>query len=210
MATTINAYSVSLGLDARDYIQNSALSRSETNQLARSIEKARTPAENYERSLTQLKKAYESGAISNRVYNRLVDDTKKKFHASTTAAKGFTSSLMGVSAGFLSFAAITGVIRKAVLLNSEMVSTSAQFEVFTGSVQASNKMLAEMRDLASEFYTWEVIANKYDMLIKSFFHKYQKTEVESILSKLPLNSLKKMNLAHLKNTVKFYHNPLKP
>lgn len=65
----------------------------------------------------------------------------------------------------------------------------------------------EMSELANEFYTWEVIADKYDMLIKSLFFDYKKTSVKSDLSKMPKRTLEQLNLSHLKNTKKFYQNP---
>ena len=65
----------------------------------------------------------------------------------------------------------------------------------------------QMKLLANEFYTWEVIANKYDLLIKSLFHNYHKTTVESTISRMSDNTLKKLDLAHLKHTIKFYQKP---
>ncbi len=65
-------------------------------------------------------------------------------------------------------------------------------------------LAADMSRLALEFYTWEVIAEKYDLLIKSLFFNYKKTEVVSRISKLPTHALDKLNLSHLKNTKKFY------
>lgn len=70
-----------------------------------------------------------------------------------------------------------------------------------------DELSSEMSLLANEFYTWEVIANKYDILIKSLFFNYRKTKVKSSISKLSANSLYKLNLSHLKDCVKFYQKP---
>lgn len=64
----------------------------------------------------------------------------------------------------------------------------------------------EMKLLANEFYTWEVIADKYHALILSLYNDYGKTEVDNRMSKLPKGVLRQMNLMHLKNTRKFYKN----
>jgi len=68
------------------------------------------------------------------------------------------------------------------------------------------KLSQQMTSLASEFYTWQVIADKYDLLIKSLFHNYQKSMVMSSLSRVPSDTLRELKLSHLKNTLKFYQN----
>lgn len=65
----------------------------------------------------------------------------------------------------------------------------------------------EMKSLANEFYTWEVIAERYESLIKSLFFNYQKSKVESVLSTMPMSVLRKIKVTHLKNTTKFYQKP---
>jgi glycosyltransferase involved in cell wall biosynthesis len=62
----------------------------------------------------------------------------------------------------------------------------------------------DMRDVASEFYTWEVIANRYDYLIKSLSYDYHKTSVEPRVASISESSLRKLQLSHLRNTIKFH------
>jgi glycosyltransferase involved in cell wall biosynthesis len=62
----------------------------------------------------------------------------------------------------------------------------------------------DMRNVASEFYTWEVIANKYDYLIKSLSYDYQKTSVEPMIASISESSLRRLQLSHLRNTIKFH------
>jgi len=69
------------------------------------------------------------------------------------------------------------------------------------------RLSSEMTLLATEFYTWEVIASKYDLLIKSLFYNYHKTRVESTISRMSVHTLKRLNLLHLKHTIKFYQKP---
>ena len=64
----------------------------------------------------------------------------------------------------------------------------------------------QMKNIANKFYTWDVIANRYHMLIMSLYNDYSKTTVESTLSLLSKDDLRAMNLAHLKHTRKFYDN----
>ena len=69
-----------------------------------------------------------------------------------------------------------------------------------------DSLAIDMKLLANEFYTWEVIADKYHALILSLYNNYSKTEVDARMSKLPKDVLRHMNLLHLKNTRKFYKN----
>jgi hypothetical protein len=78
VATTINAYAVSLGLDASNYIDASKVTRSETTQLKRDIAAARDPMEKLAIEQDRLTRALESGAISEGVYNRLLDAKRDK------------------------------------------------------------------------------------------------------------------------------------
>jgi hypothetical protein len=78
VATTINAYAVSLGLDASNYIDASKVTRTETTQLKRDIAAARDPMEKLAIEQDRLTRALESGAISEGVYNRLLDAKRDK------------------------------------------------------------------------------------------------------------------------------------
>ena len=64
---------------------------------------------------------------------------------------------------------------------------------------------AEMAEIAQQNYTWGVIAERYHTLIMSLYNNYKKVKVNSELSKLPVDLLRKMNIQHLKNTRKFYN-----
>lgn len=152
MATTINAYSVSLAMDASSYITASKLSRSETAALKRDITAARTPAENYENSVNRLSRAFEEGAVDQRVYNRLLDEQKRKLDAANQSTKQhatLTDSLGGklkaLAATYLSMQTVASSIRLA----AEAEQTAVQFEVLTGSVQTANQLLADSKKIAA-------------------------------------------------------------
>lgn len=87
MATTINAYSVSLGLDARSFIDTARLTRAESAALTKDIVAARTPMEKFGLEYDRLEKAYQSGAISLGVYTRLIDEARSKLAAATPVVK---------------------------------------------------------------------------------------------------------------------------
>jgi hypothetical protein len=86
MATTINSYSIGFGMDASGYIDGARLSRSETKQLIKEIEDARTPTERYYLQYEKLEKAFQSGAISLAVYERLLGKQREALNAATKAA----------------------------------------------------------------------------------------------------------------------------
>jgi tape measure domain-containing protein len=147
--TTINSYSVSLALDASSYIRNSSLSRKETQQLVREINSARTPADNYTRSLKLIDKAVKDGAISQATYNRLLDSAKTKFSGAASAAKGFGSSIGSAIVGMAGAVSLKALISDSVKIAAEAETASIAFEVLTGSVQESAEMVAGLRQLAA-------------------------------------------------------------
>lgn len=85
MATTINNYSVGLELDAGAYIDASKLSRAETRALTTDINRARDPMEKYAREQDRLTQALEKGAISQELYDRLLDTSARKHNVVTAA-----------------------------------------------------------------------------------------------------------------------------
>lgn len=87
MGTTINSYSVSLGLDSSNYIDSSKLSRTETAALKRDIAAARDPMEQLQVKQDKLTKALNEGAISQEVYNRLMQHYTDKMHAASGATE---------------------------------------------------------------------------------------------------------------------------
>lgn len=95
MVTTINAYSVSLGLDASNYINSANLSRSETRALSRDIDAARDPVENFVREQNRLSAALNKGAIDIGTYNRLLEAKRIKYGQTEQSVLGFAKSLAG-------------------------------------------------------------------------------------------------------------------
>lgn len=93
MATTINQYSVGLTLDAKQYIDASKLSASETRKLTADINQARDPTEKYSLEHDRLKRALEAGAISEATYNRLLDTKKQKLDAANSALEKHSTAL---------------------------------------------------------------------------------------------------------------------
>lgn len=160
MATTINSYSVGLGLDASNYIRNSSLSRKETASLKREINSARTPAENYKRKVALLEEALEKGAIDQKVFNRLLDEAEKKLRKASQAADKLESSqkqlggsaskvktsLLGIAAAA---AAIGRVGASAIKSAADMESLTLQFELQMGSAEKAAKVLNDLRDFTA-------------------------------------------------------------
>lgn len=93
MATTINAYSVSLAMDASSYINASKLSRSETAALKRDIAAARTPTEQFYQTYEKLEKAFQSGAIKLDVYQRLLNTAREKEQKAVQAVEAHNQAL---------------------------------------------------------------------------------------------------------------------
>lgn len=149
MATTINSYSVKLGLDAKDYIRNSDLSRKETAQLTRTINASRTPADNYSRSIHLLEKAHKSGAIATSTYNILLDRQKDKLNAGSVAATGMTSRIKSMAAAYLGLAAAAGSVKKSIGLAVEVEQAETQFEVLTNSANNAKVLMRDLRDFAA-------------------------------------------------------------
>jgi tape measure domain-containing protein len=155
MATTINTYSVGLTLDAADYINKASLSGQETRRLSRAIEEARTPAEKYSLTQDRLNKALQKGGIDQSTYNRLLDAAKTKQEAATkslenaTRAHGASSNavgmaitrLKGLAAAYVGF----GTVKKSISLAIDAEQASASFEVLTGSIEDSTRLLSELR-----------------------------------------------------------------
>lgn len=127
--TTINSYSVSLALDASQYIKGSSLTRQETAKLRRNINASRTPLENHALAISHLEKAFKEGAIELGVFNRLVEQENQKLQAATLAAKkkadAERSARMQVSAGEKSLRASNAELRRQ-RANLEEVSRASK------------------------------------------------------------------------------------
>lgn len=170
MATTINNYAVSLSLEASNYVRNSILSRKETFALKREIEGARTPAENYARSLNRLDLAYKVGAVDQATYSRLVSAAAQKYGqaATTTSLYARAMNTLGIStkdsssaidvmtlslkrfaAAYVAYKAYQGA-KASISLASEVEDASIAFKVLTGDIRTSQRMLTDLRDLAAK------------------------------------------------------------
>ena len=102
MATTINSYSVGLGMDASGYIDGANLSRSETKKLVKDIEAARSPTENFAREQDRLTAALDKGAISQATYDRLLANKRTSLISTTSSvnlyAAGITAAMVAATA----------------------------------------------------------------------------------------------------------------
>lgn len=156
MATSIASYSVGLNLDASGYIAGGKLSRTETAAIVRQINAARDPTEKYMRSVNQLEKALQTGAIEQGTYNRLLDAAKGKLHnlqsATDQTAKSTTSwtstAMAGVSRLVAAYAGLQ-TIKKAVSLGIQVEQAETQLEVLTDSANNAKFLMGELRDFAA-------------------------------------------------------------
>lgn len=105
MASVINAYSVSLGLDASSFIDGAKVTRSEMRQLTREIEAAQTPMEKFAVQQARWKKQVEEGVISQDVYNRLVAAHGPVVEKTAIAYGPYIAALTSVGATLTSAAA---------------------------------------------------------------------------------------------------------
>ena len=97
MATSINSYSVGLGMDASGYIDGAKLSRSETKKLVADIESARSPAEKFAREQDRLTEALNKGAISQSTYTRLLDSKRTSLMGAATSSNVYAAALGAVA-----------------------------------------------------------------------------------------------------------------
>lgn len=107
MGTTINAYSVSLGLDASSFIDSAKLTRSETRALVKDIEAAQTPFEKFAVEQERLKRALDSGAISQGTYNRLLKEKRPTISDVTSSLGPYGIALGAIAAGITAAGATT-------------------------------------------------------------------------------------------------------
>lgn len=147
--TTINNYSVSLALDASSYIRNSSLSRKETQSLIREINSARSPADNYERSLNRLDKALKAGAIDQATYNRLLESARGKLDAASKGGTNYAQSLTRVVAAYVSFRAVKDTIGQGIKLAADAESASVAFRVLLGDARAASDLMLDLKQFAA-------------------------------------------------------------
>lgn len=145
MATTINAYSVSLGMDNSEYIRKSELSRAETRKLSSDLDKARTPAEHYTREQERLTKALQAGAISEEVYNRLLDSKRPKLEAASNSLASYAVKLGAVYLSYQSLkAGVNAVIDSGVAFVNHLKETQDQID---SVADAAGKLGVEYNEL---------------------------------------------------------------
>lgn len=95
--TTINSYSIGLGLDARSYIDSAKLTRSETAKLTRQINAARDPAEKFNQAQTLLNHALRQGGIDEKIYSRLLAEATAKRDKEVAAIRRQLSAQQGLN-----------------------------------------------------------------------------------------------------------------
>lgn len=141
MATTINSLGVNLGMDAKGFIDGAKTSRSEARLLAKDIEAARSPTEQLAVEQDRLTKALKEGAISEEVYNRLLEDKRQKLLGAGDALDKQASKqetlfsamskagniVAGISAGF---DLVGSAVGKATELVGAFTDRAAQLDDF--------------------------------------------------------------------------------
>lgn len=145
----INNYSVSLSLEAGNYIKNSQLSRSETTRLRREIGMARTPAEKYELALSRLDRALKEGAIDLRTYNRLLDAQKQKLSAATKPASGLATKIAGMATAYVSVGHAVRFFADGVRLAAEAEQNQVAFEVMLKDAKLAESLLKNLQAFAA-------------------------------------------------------------
>lgn len=140
MATSINSYSVSLGLDARDYVHGANLSRKETAALVRDIESARTPTEKFAREQDRLTDALKRGAIDQGVHDRLLRSKQEQLGLTTPAVNRYAGAITAAGVA-VAAAGVAGValIRHLRHVQDELDST----------IKAATKLGLSFNELSS-------------------------------------------------------------
>ena len=61
-----------------------------------------------------------------------------------------------------------------------------------------------MKKIADERYTWNIVANKYAHLIYAFGYNYSKKSVQTSFSSMKQDVLLRSGISHMKNTRSFF------
>lgn len=161
MGTTINSYSVGLGMDASGYIDGAKISRSETRQLIKDIEGARTPTEQFAREQDRLTDALNKGAISQEVYSRLLEKKRSSLLGVTEATKSQTSGISALASSMLSgasavyvfsagFSAISSGINTAISAGTEFISYLREVQnQIDDTIDAAGKLGLSFNEISS-------------------------------------------------------------
>lgn len=140
MATSINSYSVGLGMDATGYIDGAKLSRSETKKLVADIEAARSPAEKFAREQDRLTEALNKGAISQGTYTRLLDSKRTSLMGAATSSNVYAAALGAVAT------AGAAVVAGGVAFVAHLRSVQNEID---GTVDAAGKLGVTYNELNS-------------------------------------------------------------
>lgn len=149
MATTISRYSVGLTMDASSYIQNSALSRRETRLLTQQINSARTPAENYERSIDLLNRALKQGTIDLSTYDRLVKKAGQSTVETSKKTNVLATSVKSLAVAYIAYRG-AAFAKHGVSLAAEAEQSAVAFRVLTGDAELAAKTLGDLKQFAAE------------------------------------------------------------
>lgn len=156
MATTINAYSVSLSMEASAYIKGTQLARGETNRLWRAINDARTPQEKFALAQSRMNSALQKGAIDAGVYNRLMEKETQKLKdltqqkdKATQSTSRLANAVKALGLAYIGLK-IRGFIEDSLKLSIQVEQASARFEVLTGSVNNAQILMRQLRQEAAK------------------------------------------------------------
>lgn len=161
MATTINAYSVSLGLNVAGLVEGGKLARSETAAVVRTLKGLQDPAEKVEQELNLLEKAYREGAIGADVYGEAVSRLNRKLDqqsvsardAKPSAATELQSQIKGAVAAYASIEGIRagiGLLQESAERIDNLANTSAQLGESVPNIQSFRYALAQMANIEPE------------------------------------------------------------
>ena|GEM_PF-3309199 len=172
MATTINAYSVSLAMDASSFVDSAKLSRKETSALVRDLNSARTPAENFAREQDRLTAALNKGAISEATYNRLLDSKREKFGMVSASLTPYIAAVGAVAA------AATAAVAGGVAFNAML---RRQQDEIDKTAKASTKLGVSYNDFTGLSFAASEIGG------------LDSSQVETTLKKFQINLAKAVN-----------------
>lgn len=161
MATTINAYSVSLGLNVAGLVEGGKLARSETAAVVRTLKSLQDPAEKVEQELNLLEKAYRQGAIgadvyaeaSGRLNRKLKEQSVDVKNAKPSAGAELQSQIKGAVAAYASIEGIRagiGLLQESAERIDNLANTSAQLGESVPNIQAFRFALAQMANIEPE------------------------------------------------------------
>ena len=150
MATTINAANLSIGMDISKLKQGMGASRAEISQLQGMMRDAQSPTERYTQKLQLLERALHSGAITSEQFRRAQEALANKFKINATEVNSFTGSLVGLvpqitiaAAAYKAFR----IVQEGFQLAAAKEQVLAQFEVLTGSVEVTKRLVSDFERL---------------------------------------------------------------